>query len=223
MSTTAQTTAAPEAAEPRWQAQIAAELDSLATDPGPEYQHLIVGIRAGGKAELLDLVDNEADAITKAARIAASDDEYEEVNVTTRAAVAEAAETAPEYESDRVTIVDADGVAEEDELVEDGEPKDGLFDKSQYNDPKLYLDKVDEKDVDKIRVDFSGSVMLDRRNPRDVEFMRQLALGKKVQLDVLTVCSSKKHGYTTGKEGDLDAIVFTGGLKVDSITWPKAA
>lgn len=101
------------------------------------------------------------------------------------------------------------------------EPKDELFDRRQYDDPKLYLDKVDEKDVDKIRCDFSGSVMLDRKNPRDVEFMRRLQLGSGVTLQVEAVCASKKHGYTTGKEGDLDAIVFTGGLKVDSIYWPE--
>lgn len=95
-----------------------------------------------------------------------------------------------------------------------------LFNAHDYSDPKLYLDQVDEKDVDKIRLDFSGSIMLDRRNPADVDFMRRLKLGSSHTLQVEAVCSSKKHGYTTGKEGDLDAIVYTGGLKVEDVYWP---
>lgn len=125
----------------------------------------------------------------------------------------------------KTTTPPADAPAPPADPFENTEPTtddtdDGLFDRAAYNDPKLYLDKVDEKDVDKIRLDFSGSVMLDRRNPADVEFMRRLKLGSSHTLKVEAVCSSKKHGYTTGKEGDLDAIVFTGGLKIDTVYWP---
>lgn len=94
---------------------------------------------------------------------------------------------------------------------------DSLFAAAQYDDPKLYLDKVDEKDVDKIRVEFSGSVMLDRKDAEDVALIRSLKLGKPLELRVAATCNSKKTGYTTGKEGDLDAIVFTGGLKIDTL------
>ena len=99
----------------------------------------------------------------------------------------------------------------------DDDPGDALFDTADYTDPRLTLDKVDEKDVDKIRVEFAGSVMLDRRNPDDVQFMRRLKLGQTLELRIAATCHSKKTGYTTGKEGDLDAIVFTGGLKVDTL------
>jgi hypothetical protein len=94
---------------------------------------------------------------------------------------------------------------------------DGLFDKADYTDPKLYLDQVDEKDVDKIRLDFSGSILLDRRNPDDVEFMRGLKLGQDVTLKVEAAVSSKRHGYTTGRDGDLDAVVYTAGFRVHTL------
>jgi hypothetical protein len=92
-----------------------------------------------------------------------------------------------------------------------------LFDARDYTDPRLALDQIDEKDVDKIRLEFSGSVMLDRKSPEDVALMRSLKLGKALELRVAATVSSKKHGYTTGKEGDLDAIVYTGGLKIDTV------
>lgn len=98
------------------------------------------------------------------------------------------------------------------------DPPDGaLFEKADYNDPRLALDTVDDKDVDKIQLEFSGSVMLDRRDPADVAVMRDLALGKSLELRVAATVKSKKHGYTTGKEGVLDAVVYTGGLKVDTV------
>lgn len=110
-------------------------------------------------------------------------------------------------------------VDEETDVEVDAEvdAEDALFAAAQYDDPALYLGKVDEKDIDKIRVEFSGSVMLDRKDENDVDFMRRLKLGQSVELRIAATCASKKHGYTTGKEGDLDAIVFTGGLKVDTL------
>lgn len=109
------------------------------------------------------------------------------------------------------------------DLVEDSPESDGggetsaLFDARDYSDPRLTLDQIDDKDVDKIRIEFSGSVMLDRKNPEDVALMRGLHLGQSLELRVAATVGSKKHGYTTGKEGDLDAIVYTGGLKVDTV------
>jgi hypothetical protein len=97
---------------------------------------------------------------------------------------------------------------------------DGLFDRAQYDDPKLRLPKVDGQDVDKIAVAFSGRVMLDRKDPNDVALIRRLALGKDVTMQVEARTSGKKHGFTTNKEGDLDAVVLTATAKVETVYIP---
>lgn len=124
-----------------------------------------------------------------------------------------ATRTKPVDETDTDTTF-GDTPAGTDENEDNG---DALFNARDYSDPRLTLDQIDDKDVDKIRLEFSGSVMLDRKDPNDVALMRSLHLGQSLELRVAATVSSKKHGYTTGKEGDLDAIVYTGGLKIDTV------
>lgn len=92
-----------------------------------------------------------------------------------------------------------------------------LFDQTAYNDPALALDTVDGHDVDKIRLAFSGNVMLDRKSETDVDLIRKLKLGQDLELRVAATCAGKTQGFTTGKEGDLDAVVYTGSLKVTTV------
>lgn len=122
-----------------------------------------------------------------------------------------------EKAEDEQTDDPLDKVEDDPELGDGGVGTTALFDARDYSDPRLSLDQIDDKDVDKIRIEFSGSVMLDRKNPEDVALMRSLHLGQSLELRVAATVGSKKHGYTTGKEGDLDAIVYTGGLKVDTV------
>lgn len=92
-----------------------------------------------------------------------------------------------------------------------------LFDRSKYDNEELALPKVDGEGIDKIRVDFSGSVMLDRMNKDDVALFRKLALASECELRVAGKIAAVKDGFTTNREGDLDALVETRSIKVDTL------
>ena len=59
------------------------------------------------------------------------------------------------------------------------------FNPNDYADPRLRLDQVDGKEVTGIRVKFSGTITLDRKNPAHVALYRRLALGKELSADEL--------------------------------------
>lgn len=185
----------PATSDKLWQEQI---IDQLADLDPSDFTHVVYA-RTGETATLLEHHDNETDAITGAARLAVDTPEHDEVAVVSA--------------TELHTFIDNQTAGTNGHSNPDG----NLFDADEYADPRLALDKVDDQDVDKIRVEFSGSVMLDRKDAGDVAFMRRLKLGQPLELRVAATCHSKKTGYTTGKEGDLDAIVYTGGLKVDTL------
>jgi hypothetical protein len=91
------------------------------------------------------------------------------------------------------------------------------FDKTRYDDPELRITKVDGQGIDKIRIGFAGSVMLDRSNPKDVELFNKLTLGKEVELRVAGSVSKTQTGWTTNREGDLDAVVGERVVKVETV------
>lgn len=91
------------------------------------------------------------------------------------------------------------------------------FDKSRYDDPELAIKKVDNQQVDKIRIAFSGSVMLDRSNPADVALYNKLTLGKEVELRVAGKVAKTSGGWTTNREGDLDVIVGERKVAIDTV------
>lgn len=99
---------------------------------------------------------------------------------------------------------------------------DALFPAADYTDPKLALDSVDGESIDKIAVAFSGRVLLDRSSAADVDLYRRLLLGKDVDLRVSGKVSGTGAGYTTNREGDLDAVVGTKTVKVESCFRPAA-
>lgn len=91
------------------------------------------------------------------------------------------------------------------------------FDPAMYEDPDLRIDKIDGQNVQQIAVAFSGRVMLDRANPDHVRLYNSLTIGRDVELRV----SAKSLGLigkgATNREGDLDVLVGTRALKVDTL------
>jgi hypothetical protein len=94
---------------------------------------------------------------------------------------------------------------------------EALFDRSQYEREDLAIPKVDGQPIDKIRVKFSGSVMLDRSDPADVALYNKLVLGREAELRCSGKVSGVGTGWTTNREGDLDAVVGERTMKVDSV------
>jgi hypothetical protein len=99
-------------------------------------------------------------------------------------------------------------------------PEDALFDKSHYDDPELALPKVDCEGTDKIALKFSGTVFLDRMDPRDVELMRNMKLGNDVTLMIEGKCSKKGWGFTTDREGELDVVKLEHAVTIHSVYKP---
>jgi hypothetical protein len=116
---------------------------------------------------------------------------------------------------------DYDAEQENDKTLPDPEG-DALFDRSQYETEELALPKIDGETVDKIRVAFTGSVMLDRADPADCDLIRRLALGRDVTLRIEGKPATLKYGYTTNKNGDLDALVLERKVKVETVYRPAA-
>lgn len=96
-------------------------------------------------------------------------------------------------------------------------PQTEAFDASAYDRPGLQIAKVDGQGIDKIRVAFTGSVMLDRSDVADVALFNKLMLGTEVELRVAGKVSKTATGWTTNREGDLDAVVGERTVKVDTV------
>jgi hypothetical protein len=115
-----------------------------------------------------------------------------------------------------------DAVAGDDDQ-EPGQPlepdaeKGELFNRDQYEREDLAIPKVDGNPIDKIRVKITGSIMLDRSAPADVALYNKLKLGHDVELRVSGKVSGSDTGFTTNREGDLDAIVGEKAVKVDTV------
>lgn len=111
-----------------------------------------------------------------------------------------------------------DAEQQQQKAADDKKAADALFDKTQYDDPELALQKIDDQSIDKIRVSFSGSVMLDRGSKADVALYRKLSLGKGgVTLMVEGRCSASGGKQSTNREGDLDVVVGEKTIKVETV------
>jgi hypothetical protein len=113
--------------------------------------------------------------------------------------------------------------AEAGDATQEDPEGDALFDAQRFESEELALPKIDGEGVDKIAAKFSGRVMLDRSDPRDVDLIRRMKLGQDVTVMVEAKVSGKGHGFTTNKEGDLDAVVHEVALKVESVYRPAGA
>lgn len=96
-------------------------------------------------------------------------------------------------------------------------PDPGTPRKPDVPPEQLALPMIDGKAIDKIRVSFSGSVMLDRHDPADVELYRKLVLGEDVTIQAECKVGGKLTSFTTNKEGDLDSVVGDAKLKVHTV------
>lgn len=104
-----------------------------------------------------------------------------------------------------------------DELRGGPPPDEGKQPRADVPPEQLALPLIDGKAIDKIRVSFSGSVMLDRHAPADVELYRKLVLGESVTIQAEAKVAGKLTSFTTNKEGDLDSVVGDAKLKVETV------
>lgn len=92
-----------------------------------------------------------------------------------------------------------------------------LLDPSAYDREDLAIPKVDGQGIDRIRVGFSGGVMLDRSEPADVALYNRLKLGDEVELRVSARVSGTGAKGATNREGDLDVVVGEKTLHVTTV------
>lgn len=124
----------------------------------------------------------------------------------------EAPETAVEPNTDDALLQTA---GTEDEPASD-EGK-ALFDASDYDREDLAISKVDGNQIDRIKISFSGSIMLNRSDPADVALFNRLKLNQELELRCAGKVSGLATGYTTSKDGDLDAVVSSKTVKVETV------
>lgn len=113
-----------------------------------------------------------------------------------------------------------------DETTKPDEPAEGqtkAFEAADYDREDLQIPKVDGHTVDRISLKFSGEVFLDRSDASDVAVYNALRLGKDVQLLVEAKTSSTAAKGATDRDGDLDVVVGTKGLKIHSLQKPAGA
>lgn len=110
-----------------------------------------------------------------------------------------------------------------DEQKNDDEPETKPGEQAQAFDPNGYipeplqLPKVDGEGIDKIGCKFAGLVRLDRSDAADCTLVRDSKLGSTVTLMVECEVGPPVPGYTTNKDGDLDALALTRQFKVISV------
>jgi len=77
---------------------------------------------------------------------------------------------------------------------------------------------TDDTDPTVIRVTFSGKVDLTRSNSHDVDWYNQLVAGKPFSLTVEGHVAGSKTTHRRDSEGDVDSVVQTKSLTIDSVT-----
>jgi hypothetical protein len=107
--------------------------------------------------------------------------------------------------------------------IADEDGQTAIVDKSQYEREDLQIAKVDGNTIDRISLKFTGEVFLDRSDPSDVQIYNELRLGRDVEILIEAKCSSTAAKGATDREGDLDVVVGTKGLKVHSLRKPAGA
>ena len=115
--------------------------------------------------------------------------------------------------------VEADGAAHD--TPEDPDGQQTIVDRSQYEREDLAINKVDGNPIDRISITFTGTIMLDRSEPADVALYNRLTLGKGgLTLMVEGTCSSTGAKQATNRDGELDVIVGTKGVKIQTVYIP---
>lgn len=117
---------------------------------------------------------------------------------------------------------DADPDADGEPIVDAG-GQTALVDRTQYEREDLQIPKIDDQTVDRIALKFTGTIFLDRSDPSDVAVYTELRFGRDVALLIEAKCLGVSGTGATNKDGDLDVVVGTKGLKVHSISKPAGA
>jgi hypothetical protein len=76
---------------------------------------------------------------------------------------------------------------------------------------------VDESNPTAVSIAFSGSIVLDRSQKSDMDLYNQLKHGKIFDLQVSGLVKGSKKTHRRDSEGNVDAIVETKSLVIDSI------
>ncbi len=130
-----------------------------------------------------------------------------------------------------ITDINGDPLPDGEPLPGEAEPGDGdgdstpapdpegkaLFNRDAYEREDLQIAKVDGQQIDKIAVKFTGRILLDRSAPADVALYNRLQMGSEVELRCAGKVTSTGAGWTTNRDGDLDAIVGEKAVKVETI------
>jgi hypothetical protein len=98
--------------------------------------------------------------------------------------------------------------------------KGELFNKEEYDSPKLALQKIDDQPIDRIAIKFGGTVFLDRSDPNDIALYRRLRLGADVDLKIQANVAFAGAKGATDRDGELDVIVGQKSLRVHSLDIP---
>lgn len=108
-------------------------------------------------------------------------------------------------------VIDPDGT------VVERNGQTAAFNAAIYDDPTLRIEKVDGRNIEQIAVSFSGRILLDRSNEKDVELWNRLTMGTDAELRVCAKATGKLVQGATNREGDLDVVVGTRKLKVHTV------
>lgn len=92
-----------------------------------------------------------------------------------------------------------------------------LFDASDYEREDLAVPKIDGNAIDRLALAFSGGIMLDRSEPKDVALYNRVHGQKTIELWVEAKWGGTLASPNTNRDGDLDVIVGRKTLKVESI------
>lgn len=108
-------------------------------------------------------------------------------------------------------------VREEDEAHKDGLKGEDAEKGKLFELPRIAI-TVDEADPNVLKLNFSGTVELERGNPRDAAFYNSLAAGKNVDLEVQAFVTGPTNTHRRDSEGNVDSVVQTKSLRVHSLT-----
>lgn len=92
--------------------------------------------------------------------------------------------------------------------------------KAEAGPEALSLPKIDGQTIDRIDVNFSGSIRLDRSDPADVALFRRLALGKEIDLRVVGVAAGKDGRISYDEDGYPGETTARAKLKITTLYRP---
>lgn len=207
-----------------WQTRIADAVKLLGSVTA--YKWLVVAIHTSSQpAELLGRGKTKNEAVVIQEDAIASGQTQGDITVVKTADVLKAAEqleaatpdTASGHdqeESDAAPPAEAEApTVEEAPVAALAAPTAGklaestLFDPADYRDPTLALPQIDGHDIDRIAVQFSGEIMLDRSDRDHVALWKRIKLGQNVELWVEAKGTGFAGKGATSKDGDLDVVV----------------